>query len=266
MVFAQIQPLIRLVSAYHFQSGLAICPFLLLHQERPIRTAQQAGCTGNHLKAIPCRLFPGVVDDQDADAILVSKLFQLADYLIVAGIAVTVAYRFPDFLQGIHDNQLGITVFPDKLFQLFIQATADHLSVGGEVEGACPLHPEHTEHPALQTALVIFQSQIEDRSLVDFLFPQVLPGTDMVGNLCHQEGLSDFGRSGKDVRSRVEQVLNHRGLALEHIVHQLVQGHSVQIGRVAHAEHFPVKFLQISFGGIAFFVWVWYSGLGICRD
>ncbi len=108
-----------------------------------------------------------MVDDQDADAISVSKLLQLADHLIVAGVAVTVAHRLPDFLQGIHDNELGITVFPDELFQLFIQAAADHLGAGSEVEGACPLHAKHTEHPALQTALVIFQRQVEDSSLMD---------------------------------------------------------------------------------------------------
>ena len=101
---------------------------------------------------------------------------------------------------------------------------------------------------------------------MDFIAPQILPDTDMVGNLRHQEGLADFGRSGKDVRSRVEQAVNHRRLTLKHIVHQLVQGHSVQVSRVAHAAHFPVKFLQISFRGIAFFVRVWYSGLGILRD
>ena len=101
---------------------------------------------------------------------------------------------------------------------------------------------------------------------MDFIAPQVLPGTDMVGDLRHQEGLADFRRSGKDVSSRVEQVLNHRSLALEHIIHQLVQGHSIEVCRVTHAAHLPVKFLQISFGGIAFFVWVWYSGLGILRD
>ena len=134
------------------------------------------------------------------------------------------------------------------------------------MEGACPLHPEHAEHPALQPALVIFQSKIKDGSLVDFVAPQVLPGADMVGNLRHQEGLADFRRSGKDVCSCIEQVLNHRRLALEHIVHQLVQGHSMEVVRVAHAAHFPVKFLQISFRGIAFFVRVWYSGLGILRD
>ena len=90
-----------------------------------------------------------MVDNPDADAISVSKLLQLADHLIVAGVAVTVAHCLPNFLQGIHDNKFGVTVFPDELFQLFIQATADHLSVGGKVEGACPLHSEHSEHPAL---------------------------------------------------------------------------------------------------------------------
>ena len=157
-------------------------------------------------------------------------------------------------------------MFPNELFQLFIQAAADHFRVGGEVEGACPLHSEHSEHPALQPALVIFQSKIENSPLMGLVAPQVLPGTDMVGDLRHQEGLADFGRSGKDVRSCIEQVLNHRRLALEHIVHQLVQGHSMQVSRVAHAAHLPVKFLQISFRGIAFFVRVWYSGLVILRD
>ena len=72
-----------------------------------------------------------MVDDQNADAIPISKLLQLADYLIIAGVAVTIAHCLPDFLQGIYNNESGVTVFPDELFQLFIQATADHLSVGG---------------------------------------------------------------------------------------------------------------------------------------
>ena len=157
-------------------------------------------------------------------------------------------------------------MFPNELFQLFIQAAADHLGIGSKVERVCPLHTKHTEHPALQTAFVIFQSKIEDCSLMNLVAPQILPGTDMVGDLRHQEGLSDFWSSGKDVSSRVEQVFNHRGFALEHIVHQLVQGYSMEVGRVTHAAHLPVKFLQISFRGIAFFVWVWYSELGILRD
>ena len=196
----------------------------------------------------------------------VCKLFQFSNHLIVAGITVVIAYHLPDFLEGIHDNQFGVTVFPNKLFKLFIQTAADHLSIGSKVEGVCPLHTKHTEHPALQTAFVIFQSKIEDCSLMNLVAPQILPGADMVGDLRHQKRFTDFWSSGKDVSSRVEQVFNHRGFALEHIVHQLVQGYSMEVGRVTHVAHLPVKFLQISFRGIAFFVWVWYSELGILRD
>ena len=85
----------------------------------------------------------------------VCKLFQFSNHLIIAGIAVIVAYHLPDFLQGIHDNQFGVSVFPDKLFKLFIQTASNHLGTGSKVERACPLHTEHTEHPALQTAFVI---------------------------------------------------------------------------------------------------------------
>lgn len=100
-------------------------------------------------------------------------------------IAVTVTHRLPDFLQGIHNNKFGVTVLPDKLFQLLIQPAADHLDAGGKVEGACPLHAEHAEHPALQAALVILQRQIEASPLMYLAAPQVLPGTDMMGDLRH---------------------------------------------------------------------------------
>ena len=74
LILAQIQPLIRLVSASHLQSGLAICPLLLLHQERTICTPQQARGPRDHLKAVSRRLLSGMVDDQNADAIPISKL------------------------------------------------------------------------------------------------------------------------------------------------------------------------------------------------
>lgn len=54
-----------------------------------------------------------MVDNQDTNSMLVCKLFQFSNHLIIAGIAVIVAYHLPDFLQGIHDNQFGVTVLPD---------------------------------------------------------------------------------------------------------------------------------------------------------
>lgn len=91
-----------------------------------------------------------------------------------------VTHHFSNLSQGIHDNQSSATVLLDKLFQLFIQTTTKRLSIGGKVERACSLHSEHSEHPALQTALVIFYSKIKGGSQVDFFAPQILLGTDMV--------------------------------------------------------------------------------------
>lgn len=54
--------------------------------------------TGDHFEAVTGRLLAGVVDGQDADAVLVGKLLELADDLIIAGVAVSLAADFPDFL------------------------------------------------------------------------------------------------------------------------------------------------------------------------
>ncbi len=173
-------------------------------------------------------------------------------------------------MQGIHDNQLGVTVFPDKLFQLFIQTTADHLGAGSKVEGACPLHTKHTEHPALQTAFVIFKCKVKYRPLMNLVAPQILPGADMVGDLRHQKRFADFGRSGKDICSSIEQVFNHCGLYLKYIIHHLIQGYSVQVSWVAHAlyptVHFLQTFLRIYNFIVDFFLGSGYTDVRVFRD
>ena len=200
----------------------------------------------------------------------VCKLFQFSNHLIVAGIAVIIAYHLPDFLQGIHDNQLGVTVFPGKFFKLFIQTAADHLGTGSKVESVCPLHTEHAEHPALQTAFIIFQRKIEDCSLMNLVTPQILPSADMVSNLRHKKRFTDFWSSGKDICSSIEQVFNHRRLYLKHIVHQLVQGYSVQVSRVAHAlypaVHFFQAFLRIYNFIVDFSLRSGYTNVSVFRD
>lgn len=83
-------------------------------------------------------------------------------------------------------------------------------------------------------AFVIFQSKIEDCSLMNLVAPQILPGADMVGDLRHQKRFADFGRSGKDICSGIEQVFNHRRLYLKHIV-QEVQVYHVPSTRMRSA-------------------------------
>lgn len=80
----------------------------------PVLTGFSITSVPSTLPAIPfgielvrSRLFSGVVDCQDADPVLVGKLLEPADDLIVGGIAVSLTAHLPDFLKGIHDDELG---------------------------------------------------------------------------------------------------------------------------------------------------------------
>ena len=99
---------------------------------------------------------------------------------------------------------------------------------------------------------------------------QILPGADMVGDLRHQKRFADFGRSGKDICSSIEQVFNHCGLYLKHIVHKFVQGYSVQVSWVAHAlyptVHFLQTFLRIYNFIVDFFLGSGYTDVRVFRD
>ena len=153
-----------------------------------------------------------------------------------------------------------------KVFQLSIQPAANQLSVGSEVKGVCPFHTKHSVHSTLQAALIILQCQVKHRSLPYLIPPKGPSRTDMIGNLCHQKRLANFGRSGKDVCSCIEQVFNYCGLTLEHSLHQLVQGHSMEIGGVLHALNLTVELLKIIFCGIVFRIKIWYSNIVLLRD
>ena len=51
------------------------------------------------------------MDGNDANAVSVRKTLELADDLIVAGVAVSLASGFPNLLHGVNDNQLRVGVF-----------------------------------------------------------------------------------------------------------------------------------------------------------
>ena len=52
---------------------------------------------------------------QEADAAIIGKAFQLTHHLVIVGVAVLIPTSLPDFLEGVNDNQLGVRVFPDEL-------------------------------------------------------------------------------------------------------------------------------------------------------
>ena len=139
-----------------------------------------------------------MMDGQNTDPVLISKLLDSADNLIVAGIAVRFAAYLTDLLHSVNDDEIGVRVLLHEILQPFIQPISNLSSGGGEVEVGGIVHTVHHKHPALDTLKIIFQRKVKYRPLMDFISPQILPGTDMVGNLSHQEGLADFGCAGKD--------------------------------------------------------------------
>ena len=123
------------------------------------------------------------------------------------------------------------------------------------------VHAIHHKHPALDALKIIFQREVEHRSLVDLVAPQVLPGADMVGDLGHQKGLADFGRSGKDICPCVKQLFRHRRPAHISGLEQLRHGERMQVSGVCHTLHSAVHFFQ-AFRGIYNFIVDFFPGSG----
>ena len=61
-----------------------------------------------------------VEDQQNADAILISKLFQCTGLLIVICIHSAVSIAYTHFLKRIDDNQANIAVCMNQRFYLFL--------------------------------------------------------------------------------------------------------------------------------------------------
>ena len=70
---------------------------------------------GDHIEFVICLLLSSVVYQQEADAAIIGKAFQLTHHLVIVGVAVLIPTSLPDFLEGVNDNQLGVRVFPDEL-------------------------------------------------------------------------------------------------------------------------------------------------------
>ena len=66
----------------------------------------------------------------------------------------------------------------------------------------------------------------------------------MVGDLCRQKGLADFGRADKQVSSGIQQAVNDGQPAVKGGLVQLSHGNCVEIVRVGQPLHPPAHFLK----------------------
>jgi len=126
-----------------------------------------------------------VVDGQNADAVLVGKLLEPTDDLIIAGVAVCFAADLTDFLHGVDDNEFGVGVLPHEILKLFVQSISDLSRSGCKVQPVGVVDAVHHEHTALDALKIIFQGKVQHRAGVDFIAPQRLASADMIGDLRH---------------------------------------------------------------------------------
>ena len=106
------------------------------------------------------------MDSQNTDTVLIGKLLDPADDLIVAGITVRLAAYLTDLLHGINDDEIGVRVLLREILQLFIYPIPNLSGGGGEVEVGGIVHAVHHKHPALNTLKIIFQRKVKYLSLI----------------------------------------------------------------------------------------------------
>ena len=128
-----------------------------------------------------------MMDDQNTDAMPVSKLFESADDFVIAGIAVRLTANLANFLHGIYDDEFAIGMLVYEEFKLFVKPISDFARCRCEIETAAVLHAVHHEHTVLDSLIIVLQRKIQHRSLMHFVIPQLFSCADVICNLRYQE-------------------------------------------------------------------------------
>ena len=101
-----------------------------------------------------------MVNSQNADAVLVGKLLEPTDDLIVACIAVCLAADLADFLHGVDDNEPGVGVFPHEVLKLLVQPVSNLARSGCKVQPVGVVDAVHHEHTALDALKIVLQGKV----------------------------------------------------------------------------------------------------------
>ena len=77
-----------------------------------VRCTQQSGGAGDHIELIVCLLFSGMMDKEQADAIVIRQRFQTGDDLIVVSITVIVSADFTHLLKRVDNDKRSVWMLP----------------------------------------------------------------------------------------------------------------------------------------------------------
>ena len=118
---------------------------------------------------------------------LVGKLLEPTDDLIIAGVAVCLAADLTDFLHGVNDNEPGVGVFPHEILKLFVQPVSNLACRSCKVQPVGVVDTVHHEHSTLDALKIVLQRKVQHRAGMDFAAPQSFARADMIGDLRHKK-------------------------------------------------------------------------------
>jgi len=206
--FVQTQCFVVHVAPGHQDAG-GLAHTLALHDPTGIGRAHQTVGTCNLLERIICGLFTQMVDQQNADIVLVCQCFQGADFLVIAGIHTVVLVAGTHLLQGVDDDQPGIWVLVDKADKLFLQPLPDAAAFRLHDQPFGGFFAAHKlEKALLQAVKGILQRKINHGVRLYFASPHRLSLRHLQAQPQGQPAFARFAGAGKQRQPCREQIGN----------------------------------------------------------
>ena len=152
-----------------------------------------------------------MVDDEQAEVVLVAERLEPTDNLVIVGVIVFVASDFPNLLQGVHDHQSGFGMMGKKRFKLVEQPAAKRHGLRRKVQIGRVFRTEHLVQAFLDAGVIILKGEIQHLARMHVILPKGNSRRDMIAELRHEEGFSDLRRADEQISSGVEQTVDDGG-------------------------------------------------------
>ena len=150
------------------------------------------------LERIVCGLFAQMVDQQNADIVLISQCLQRADFLVIAGVHTVVLVVGTNLLQSIDDDQPGVRVLIDKTDKLFLQPLPDAAAFRLHDQPFGGFFAAHKlEKALLQAVEGVLQREIKHGVRLYFAPPHRLSLRDLQAQPQGQPAFARFAGAGK---------------------------------------------------------------------
>lgn len=216
--------------------GCSVAEALLLAENHHgVRHAHDAGGAGHiveDIAAVPT--LPGVVHQEDADAVIVGDLFQRRQIPVILGVGVDLPGDVvPDHLQRVDEDQPGGGVILqhglDLAFQLRAQLTA------GEAEmQVLRRHFGQLLHPLLNAPLPVLQRQVDHVGFPGGDAPYRLALADLQAEPEDHPALADLGVAGHDRQPVGEDTVNQHPRVRQRLVVQRLRIDQLNLVHVFH--------------------------------